>query len=99
MTAARKLVSDRTFVPVIVSPQPRIDAFVDGLQVLGWSNLPVAAHDAVRSEMKQFLDELVTKTSSTDPELARRRKRTVFWVDAFLRGDCSLAWMLEMLES
>lgn len=76
--------------------QERQSATASGM--LGFHLLPAQASVLIEKELKNFVEELENNVASTDIKQVKRRKQVVFWVKTYLRGDCSLHWLVEMLE-
>lgn len=97
MNAALKLTTAYATPATLTSVQPAGDILA-GLQLLGWTNLPVRAVSALEEDIRVYLEELMTVSSHCDADKAKRRRKIVFWIEAYLRNECTLDWMLQMVD-
>ena len=65
--------------------------------LLGWEMLPLELKYAIREDVKGVVDELQGQYASCDPNVHRRRKRVIYWVESYMNGICSASTAVEAL--
>ena len=58
-------------------------------ELMGWGGLPDMLKMEIKDDISAMVEELKGQYSSCDPHVNRRRRRVVYWVNAYIDGICS----------
>jgi hypothetical protein len=69
-----------------------------GLQLMGWEQLPEELKIEIKDDIKSFMEELNGNYSSCDPWVQKRRKSVYYWVSMYRDGNVSLDTAMNALR-
>ncbi len=67
-------------------------------ELMGWSHLPDSLKIEIKDDVSAMVAELQGQYSSCDPNVARRRRRVMHWVNSYEDDICSLDTAIEALK-
>ena len=67
-------------------------------ELMGWGALPDLLKIEIKDDISAMVKELKGQYSSCDPHVNRRRRRVVYWVNAYIDGICSAKTAAEALR-
>lgn len=67
-------------------------------ELMGWNHLPDSLKIEIKDDVSAMAAELQGQYSSCDPNVARRRRRVMHWVNSYEDGICSLETAIDALR-